>query len=272
MKRLSIIGAGTMGTAFIAGVIQSGILSPADIVVSDHSKQKLSRVRSEFGVTVVAQSSISVRDAETILVAVKPQDIHSALSEIVPSLSQTSLVISIAAGILTSSISKSLMGHQPIVRAMPNLAASVGKSMTGWFANEFVTENQKQFTKTLFKSIGREMSVANELSLNAITAISGSGPAYIFYFIEHFMGAAVALGVSEKDAQELVYTTIEGAMAVLNKTGRNPADLRAAVTSKGGTTERAIAVFEKHGLDKTILEAVSASGNRAWDLSHEPTI
>lgn len=272
MKRLGIIGAGTMGSAFVAGTVQSGILSPDDIVISDHSKQKLKRLRSEFGVTIALQSSESVRDAETVLLAVKPQDMRKTLAEIAASLSSTSLVISIAAGIPTSSISKSLVRHQPIVRAMPNLAASVGKSMTGWYPNEFVTENQKQFAKILFNSIGREMPVSHEISLNAITAISGSGPAYIFYVIEHFMTAAVALGISEKNAQELVYTTIEGALAVLNKSGKNPADLRAAVTSKGGTTERAIAVFEKHGLDKTILEAVSASHNRAWELSHEPTI
>ncbi len=254
-----------MGEAIIKSLLESKICLPADISVSDISESRRLYLKKQYGITVSAKNSQAISGREVVVLAVKPQDINGVLADIKGALKPGQLILSIAAGVKISSIRKAT-GHRNIVRAMPNTPAQIGLGMSGWTATEDVSGEQKRKARKILGAMGKEIYFNKEDDLNIVTAISGSGPAYLYILAESLIGAAVGLGLKQKDAEKLVLQTMLGAAELMNKAGKAPAELRHDVTSKGGTTERAIKVFEENDLAGIVRQAVKAAYQRAKEL------
>lgn len=267
IKKLCIIGYGNMGTAFLAGLLQKQVLSAGCVTVADPHQETLDMLKKEWGVTVTTDNREAVIEADVILLAVKPQQMRGVLREIKNTIQPHALSMSIAAGFTIESITNALeKPDQPIVRVMPNLAATVGKSVSGWIANSHVSDEQKKDTKQLLQAVGTEFIVDTEEMLDVVTAVSGSGPAYYYYFTEAVIEAAKKLGVGEVQAVEIAIETFLGAAELLKQSRKTPAELRAAVTSKGGTTEAAVSFLEKQSFSSLMTEALKTARDRAKQL------
>lgn len=266
-KKLTIIGGGNMGQAFAEGLLRNKVFSPANLMITDVNQDKLQTVQRKWKVEITTNNRQAVDNAETVLLAVKPQQLKNVLTEIKATLNPTTLLVSIAAGFTIDSIQKAINRKtQPIVRVMPNLAAKVGQSVSAWKANRAVNNQQKKIVKEMLAAIGTELEVETEARLDTITAVSGSGPAYFFYFVESLISGAKKLGLSEKEATQLALQTFYGAAELLKKDSRSPSQLRQTVTSKGGTTAAALKVFEEKKFSEIIFQALKAAENRAKEL------
>lgn len=207
-----------------------------------------------------------VRKCSLILLAVKPGISADVLKEIGPALLPDSLLISVVAGLNLHALASHCGPHQPIVRAMPNLPIAVGLGATPLLANQWVSAQQKEVVRQLFQSGGISAWIDNEKDIDSLTALSGSGPAYLFYFLEAFFGAGIAMGLPLALVKPFVLQTITGSVQLAQTADLEPHQLQKKVTSPGGTTAAAIAVFEKHGLDKILVEAIQAAATRAREL------
>jgi pyrroline-5-carboxylate reductase len=254
-----------MGEAMLAAVLEKKLAAPADIAVSDISGDRRDLLKKQYGVAVTADSRAAVTGKDIIVLAVKPQNVPEVLAGLEGHIKSSQLVLSIAAGISVAAISQGL-GHDCIVRAMPNTPAQVGFGVSGWTAAAAVTPLQKEQAQAILAAMGAEIYFNDEAFLDAVTAVSGSGPAYFFLFAECLEDAAVGIGLSRPDAERLVCQTMLGAAQLLVQSGRSPAALRRAVTSKGGTTERAIEVFEDGRFAGLVAAAVKAAYLRAKEL------
>ena len=263
--KIAFIGGGKMGEAIIKSLLKGKICLPAEISVSDVSESRLLYLKDLYGVTVSANNREAINGREVIVLAVKPQNIGEVLADLKSNLKQSQLILSIAAGVKIRSIYKGT-GHRNIVRVMPNTPAQIGLGMSGWTATKEVSVKQKRWAKTILVAMGKEIYFDEEDDLDMVTAISGSGPAYFYLFAESLIDAAVALGMKRNDAEKLVLQTILGAAQLMDKSDKAPAELRRDVTSKGGTTERAIEVFEKSDLAGIVRKAVKAAYQRAKEL------
>jgi pyrroline-5-carboxylate reductase len=263
--KIAFIGGGKMGEAIIKSLLQSKTCLPADISVSDISESRRDYLKEKYGVVMTAKNREAVSGREVIVLAVKPQNINEVLAELKGSLTTDQLILSIAAGIKISSIREGT-GHRNIVRSMPNTPAQIGLGMSGWTATKEVSGEQKRWAKTILGAMGKEIYFDEEDDLDMVTAISGSGPAYLYLFAESLIDAAAGLGMKRNDAEKLVLQTMLGAAQLMDKSDKAPAELRRDVTSKGGTTERAIEVFEKSDLAGIISKAVKAAYQRAKEL------
>lgn len=267
LKSLAIIGYGTMGQAFLQGLLQHHVLLPEQIIVAGPDEQKLARVHQQWGVTVTMDNAQAVATAQRVLLAVKPQQLRQVLTELQSVLSPQTLLISVAAGFSIPSITAAVgNAQQPVVRVMPNLAATVGMSASGWLANQAVTAEHKTWVKRILQAVGTEFSVASEEMLDVVTAVIGSGPAYYYYFTEAIHAAAVQEGMGSAQAAQLVQQTFLGAATLLQQSGKTSEELRKAVTSKGGTTEAALREMELGQLRKTVGHAIRAARRRATQL------
>jgi pyrroline-5-carboxylate reductase len=253
-----------MGEAILAAVLGKKLAAPAGISVSDISESRREYLKKQYGISVTENSREAVGDKDIIILAVKPQNIPDVLADLKGHVKSSQLVLSIAAGISIGTISRGL-GHDKVVRAMPNTPAQIGLGITGWTAAA-VTPGQKEWSRAILDTMGQEIYFDEESSLDMVTAVSGSGPAYLYLFAESMIDAAVSIGLSRQNAEALVSQTVLGAAQLLVKSGKLPAELRRAVTSKGGTTERAIIVFEQGGLAKLVESAVRAAYLRAREL------
>ena len=265
--KITFIGGGNMGEAILAAVLDNKIADKADVSVSDISQPRLDYLNERYGVTVTSENRGAVKGKDIIVLAVKPQTLPEILTELKGSLEANSLVLSIMAGIRIGAIRNGL-GHNRIVRSMPNTPAQIGLGVTGWTATSEVSDEQKGQACRILSVMGKEIYFNREDSLDMVTAVSASGPAYVFLFAECLVDAAVTIGLSPEEAEELVFQTILGSAKLMQQSEKPPAELRRNVTSKGGTTERALQVFENGQFHKLVGEAVKAAYKRAQELGN----
>jgi len=261
---IGLIGGGNMARSLIGGLLRNG-LSPDGLVVSDPNPAIRAALERDFGVVAHADNERLARTAETLILAVKPQTLPTITAQIAAVLAgRSTLVISIAAGISTTALSKWL-GTAIVVRTMPNTPALVSAGMTVLFAPASVHAPERARAETIMKAVGETMWVDEEDLMDAVTAVSGSGPAYFFLVMEALEQAAITAGLKAETARKLVSQTALG--AALMTLARDPATLRLQVTSPGGTTERAIGVLEDAGLRASFAKAISAASARSRELS-----
>jgi pyrroline-5-carboxylate reductase len=266
--KISFIGGGNMGEAIIASLLTKKLAKPSDITVSDVMEPRRDFLKQKYGVAVTDNNKTAVTGKDVIVLAVKPQQMQQALAGIKGTLKPSQLVLSIAAGVTISAISKALE-HNVIVRSMPNTPAQLGLGMTGWTATPEVTPAQKALAQQVLGAMGKEIYFKDEAALNMVTAVSGSGPAYFYLFAEALIDGGVAIGLDRQQAEVLVKQTMLGAARLMESSDKTPAELRRNVTSKGGTTEQAIKVFEESGLARIAGEAVKAACRRSEELGKQ---
>lgn len=265
---IGFIGAGNMAYAIISGLINNDF-SAENIKISDTNESLLSLRKKEFNLEVFTDNSELVRHCDVIVLAVKPQMLSSVCQLLKQALNSNTLIISIAAGVRVHDIDRWLGGDCAIVRTMPNTPALLNQGVTGMFANERVSDAQKELATSILNSVGQSLWVTDEVMLDAVTALSGSGPAYFFLMIESMSKAGVALGLDEKTAQSLSIQTALGASMMASVSGESPRDLRANVTSPNGTTQAAIESFQDQNFDMIVAHAMRAAFDRASQLAAE---
>ncbi len=263
--KLGFIGAGNMAEAICRAVLTGNVYSAAEVVAWDVAEQRRRLFRDDLEVNVAEDNTSVAGESETVILAVKPQQIGQLLDEIRGSVSGEQLVVTIAAGISTTFIESNLARGVPVVRVMPNTALLVGYGMTALSKGRNADEDHLMLTKKIFASAGMTIVVPEE-SMDAVTALSGSGPAYFFYLVEAMVQAGLDLGLSRNDALKLASQTCLGAGNMLLRTQAAPEDLRRRVTSPGGTTEAAIEVLEADGVKKMLTDAVKAAAKRSAQL------
>jgi len=263
--KIAFIGGGNMGEAMVAAVLDKKLAMPDGICVSDVSQTRREYLKKQYDVAVAESNREAVDGKDIVVLAVKPQNLAEVLADLKGSLKPDLLVLSIVAGVKIDNISQGL-GHHRVVRCMPNTPAQVGFGMSAWTATEEVTEEQKGQSRAILGAMGREIFFDSEKYIDMVTAVSGSGPAYVFLLAESLIDAAVNIGLPRKEAEELVSQTILGSAYLMQKSGKPPAELRRNVTSRGGTTERALQVFEEGGFIKLVEDAVKAAYRRAKEL------
>ncbi len=264
--RLGIIGSGNMARAIVANAIRTQTLSPQQVAAYDPSAETLSRFCQDFGVRAAPDLQELARSCDIALLAVKPQDAKAALRAIAPAFeSGEKTLISIAAGLSIAQLAAYFSHPIPIVRVMPNTPIQIGMGTGVLTCNRETEASVRQFAEQLFASGGHIHVVADESGFDAVTAVSGSGPAYLFLFMEALEAAATRLGLEPPLAKQLVEETIAGAAGLAK--GKDLKTLRGAVTSKGGTTEAALAHFESNGFRQLVFEALEAAKLRSAELS-----
>jgi pyrroline-5-carboxylate reductase len=259
------IGGGNMGEALVKSLIAKKICLPADITVSDISQPRRDYLKHTYAVKTETSNLKAVKAADVIVLAIKPQDIVKAATELKGKLTDKQLVISIAAGVTLETLTESL-GHSRVVRSMPNMPAQIGKGMTVWMHSENVNQSQKKLAQTLLGAMGEEIMVTNEKYIDMATAISGSGPAYIFLILETLTDAGVHIGLTRALAEKLAVETTIGSAMTVKELKKHPAELRNMVTSPGGTTAEGLLQLESGGLRSMILKAVIAAYEKSKKL------
>lgn len=261
---IAIIGGGMLGETVLAGLIRSGT-SAADIVVAEKRPERAEELRARHGVRVLPVAD-AVAESDTVLLVVKPQDMAATLDDVATSLRPGAVVISLAAGITTDFVQQRLPDGAVVVRVMPNTPAQVGLGMAAVSGGAHAGEEHVVRAESLMASVGRVVRVPENLQ-DAVTAVSGSGPAYLFYVVEALVQAGIELGLPADTAHELVVQTMLGASTMLRETGGDPATLRAQVTSPGGTTAAAIGVLGDRGVPASFIAALVAARDRSRELA-----
>ncbi|SMN11102.1 Pyrroline-5-carboxylate reductase [uncultured Candidatus Thioglobus sp.] len=267
-NKIGFIGAGNMAYALISGLIDSGF-STQNIKLSDIDTSLLSQRKSELGLEVFTNNSQLSEQCDVIVLAVKPQILSVVCKEIQAHLNHKPLIISIAAGIKSVDINRWLGGNASIVRTMPNTPVLLGKGATGLFANNAVNDEQKDSAEAILGAASYCVWVKDEPMLDAVTALSGSGPAYFFLMIESMTNAGVDLGLERKIAEKLSIQTALGASTMAEKSSDSVRELRTKVTSKGGTTQAAIASFQEQNFEGIVADAMHAAFKRAKEMGFE---
>jgi pyrroline-5-carboxylate reductase len=265
--KIGFIGGGNMASALISGLVKV-LDSATQIHVVDLNLTGLEQLRERFGVSTSLQMDEALRDLDVIVFAVKPQSMREVMTQFAPFLSQQ-LLLSVAAGIRASDISRWLNGYPKIARAMPNTPAMLGLGMSGLFALDGLSADERQQTTNIMQAVGKTVWVQDESMIDAVTAVSGSGPAYVFYFIEALQEAAVSLGFSPEDANTLALQTFRGAAELATTSTEAVHVLRERVTSKGGTTYAALCSFDESQIKAAIAQGVKAAAARGKQLGDE---
>ena len=266
---ISFIGAGNMASAIIGGMLDSGFKA-ANIWVSAPDDNHLQSIRKQFGVSVTTDNRYCAEQADMVVLAVKPQVMASVCSDIAPVVQNTRpLMVSIAAGLEASTLDEWLGGGLPLVRVMPNTPSLVGKGAAGLYANDQVKEKQKTMVESVFNSIGSALWVEDESLLHAVTALSGSGPAYFFLMLEALEEAATDAGIAGETARALAIQTMAGAAEMAGRSEHDPGQLKRNVMSPGGTTEQAIQTFEEGGMRDLVKKAYSDAYKHSGEMAKE---
>ncbi len=265
-SKVVFIGAGNMAEAIVSGMVAAQFCDPEKIIMTDVRPERLADLAKEYGVSTSTDNSV-VKNAEIMLLAVKPQVMTDVLAGIAPMLRKETLVISIAAGIPTSKIEALLGGERRVVRVMPNTPALVGQGASALAAGANADEADLEVAEAILGCVGLTVRV-NENDIDAVTALSGSGPAYVFYLLEGMLAAADKMGLDKNTARKLALKTVEGAARLMEDSGEAADVLRAKVTSKGGTTEAAIRSLEQSGVKDAIVQALLAAQKRSVELSN----
>lgn len=262
------MGSGKMGEILARGIVRAGLVPAGSIYLTDIDARRVQDLVERYGFASKPSNAEAVEVAPTVVLAVKPQDVGSVLDEIAPGIGAEHLIISIAAGITTGFIDDRLPSGPAVVRAMPNAASGVGEGITAICAGANAREEHLDVAQRLLGGVGKVLRVA-ERYIDAVTAVSGSGPAYFALFAEAMVDAGVTVGLSRAVASELVVQTMTGTAAMMSKGGMRPADVREAVTSPAGTTSMALAELERAGVRAAVLNAVQAALDRSRALSGE---
>jgi pyrroline-5-carboxylate reductase len=268
--QIAILGTGSMGKAILSGLLTAGT-SPSNIRVTTKSKASAEAISSSLRVQATAletdstANSSTAKDAELVILAVKPVMILETLKDVAAVLKPNCLVVSVAAGITTAAMEQQLSGNAAVVRAMPNTPSVVGLGVTGISKGSNVSDDQLDLAMKLFSSVGKVL-VVDESKIDALSTISGSGPAYVFYFAEKLIAAAKSLGFSDQEASMMVKDTFLGSATLLATSPSSPEELRQQVTSPNGTTMQATGRFDAADLEKVFIEATQAALARAKEL------
>ena len=269
-KQIAILGTGSMGKAILAGLLQSGT-KPTNIRVTTKTQTSAESIFSTHGVQAIslekdaAANAAALKDAELVILAVKPNLILETLKQVATELKPGSLVVSVAAGITTEAMEEVLGGQVAVVRAMPNTPSVLGLGVTGISAGSNVSKDQLELAVKAFSSVGKVL-VVDESKIDALSTISGSGPAYVFYFAEKLITAAKSLGFSDQEASMMVKETFLGSATLLATSTSSPEELRQQVTSPNGTTMQATGRFDAADLERVFIEATEAALARAKEL------
>ncbi|MBD2869710.1 pyrroline-5-carboxylate reductase [Paenibacillus arenilitoris] len=267
--QLCFYGAGSMAEAIVRGLINEKLVEPGRIsMLNKQNRDRLAELHDRYGVQTVVQGSSNeayLREADIIFLAMKPKDAAAALSSIKPYLSPKQLIVSVIAGLSINSIERLLGREAAIVRTMPNTSSTIGLGATGISYSESVTPQQRLLTEAIMGSVGIN-AVVDESLQEAVTGVSGSGPAYVYYFMEAMLEAASQLGLTRESAKELVVQTVLGAAEMVRTTGEEPAELRRKVTSPNGTTQAALEVMDEGLFAETVVKAARRSAERAGEL------
>lgn len=265
-KKLSILGSGNMGEALISGLVSSGSARSENITCTDVREDRLEELHSRFGVRTTQNNPEAVAAAEVIIYAVKPQLMAEVLKETADQLDMSKVIISIAAGVPLRAIESLLNKKLRLIRVMPNIAASVKESATAVAAGKHAGKEDIELAMAIFNSVGKSVFLRENYLMDAITGLSGSGPAYIFIIVDALADAGVKMGISRNDAQYLAAQTVLGAAKMLMETREHPGQLKDRVTSPGGTAIAGIHTLEKGGLRTTLINAVEAATHRSKEL------
>lgn len=265
---IAIVGSGVMSEAMIAGLLRNGSITPAQIVASHPRAERRAALERDYAIRTEAANSDAAAEADVIVLGIKPQMLTRVGRDLRPVLRPGQLVLSILAGGTTTALANAL-GHRQIVRSMPNTPARLGKGVTVWYATPEVTETQREQAATLLRSLGAELMVDDERFVSMATAVSGTGPTYVFLVMEALIDAAVHLGFPRHVAHDLVIETLEGSTLFAKSSGLHPAELRNMVTSPGGTSAAALHELESGRLRTVLSEAVWAAYRRTEELGHQ---
>ena len=264
-KSIAFLGAGNMAEALVKGLLRAHVAEPQEIICSDRRVERGPELTQRYGVRCTRSNREAVEQSEIIVLSVKPQVMNKLLDEISPVLNDRKLVISIAAGVPIAAIERKVGHGVRIVRTMPNTPALVGAGATALSAGEHATAEDVKQARALFDAIGKSVEVDEPL-LDAVTGLSGSGPAYIFLVIEALSDAGVKVGLPRAQAQELAAQTVLGSAKLLIETGEHPGRLKDQVTSPGGTAIAGLHTLEAGGLRTTLMDAVEAATRRSKEL------
>lgn len=265
---LTFVGAGNMAEALVRGIIHAKLLPPQRIRVTDRDRRRLDHFQATFGVEEFESNVEGIRGAQVVVVAVKPHVVADVLQEIKAGLAPGTLVISIAAGVTTSRLEKYLPAGTRVVRVMPNMPAMALAGVSVYCLGTCASEDDARLVESLFQSVGVVVRL-DEKHLDAVTALSGSGPAYVFYLAEFMMQAGHEMGLDPQTAKTLTLGTIRGAARLMEETGPEPDELRQKVTSRGGTTAAAMEVLESGRVREKFIQAIRAAQKRSRELSEE---
>ena len=268
--KIAFIGGGNMAAALIAGLANK-LTAGANIHVADPNADALARLHQQYGVTTAGAIDALVSGADVIVLAVKPQSMREVTAQLLPFVNKLKqpLIVSIAAGIRSADLSRWLGGYGAIVRCMPNTPALIGMGVTGMAAMAGGSEQQKSIADEILRAVGATVWLDHEDKIDAVTAVSGSGPAYVFYFIEAMQQAAAELGLSEEQGKQLALATFNGAAQLATRSVEPVSLLRERVTSKGGTTYAALTSMESSGVKASIVTALKAAAARGKELGDE---
>jgi len=266
MNTIAFIGGGNMASAIIGGLLKSG-RSPSDILVLEPNADQRGVLQRDLGIITLEAPGSVLQRADIVVWAIKPQNFKTAAEASLPHIDKA-LQFSVMAGIRSDAIAKAL-GTERVVRSMPNTPALIGQGIAGLYAREAVTAVEKREAERLLASTGRTLWVDREADLDAVTALSGSGPAYVFYFVEAMVQAGLEMGLSAEQGKQLALATFSGAAALAQASPDSPSVLRERVTSKGGTTYAALTSMDASGMQASFVKALKAAQRRAGELGDE---
>jgi pyrroline-5-carboxylate reductase len=267
-RTIATVGSGVMAEAMIAGLLRGELVSPSQIIASHPRSERRDHLRAEYGIRVVADNQSAIESADVILLGIKPQMLGRVGREIGPALHRGQLVLSVLAGATTAALIATL-GHDQVIRAMPNTPARLGKGVTVWYATPATTDDQRVQAGALLGALGTQIEVDDEKMVAMATAVSGTGPTYVFLVMEALIDAAVHLGFPRHVAHDLVVETLEGSALFAKQSAMHPAELRNMVTSPGGTSAAALHELESGRLRTVLSEAVWAAFRRTVEIGEQ---
>ncbi|MQF99150.1 MAG: pyrroline-5-carboxylate reductase [SAR202 cluster bacterium] len=266
--KISFIGGGNMAEAIISSIIANGLIDPKNVLVSEPVSMRREHLSAAYNISSYSDTKALLLDINeskepnVIVIAVKPQQLYQVTRELNSIVSEDHAILSIVAGVSIDTLTQSL-GHNAIIRVMPNTPAQIGKGMSVWAVSESISDLYVDIAREIFQALGLEILVDDEKYIDMATALSASGPAYVFMFLEAMIDAGVYIGLSRDISSKLAIQTVLGSIELVAQTDKQPSDLRAMVTSPGGTTAEAILVLEEEGFRSAILNAVIAAYNKA---------
>ena len=263
--KITFIGGGNMGEAILSAVLDKEISTPDTIAVSDVNEERRQYLRNSYRIMAAGSNRQAAEKGEVVVLAIKPQNLDEAMANLKDQLKPEQLVLSIIAGARINTLREGL-NHECLVRAMPNTPAQIGRGITMWTATSGVSEMQKGWAGSILSAMGQEIYVEDEKYIDMATAISGSGPAYVFLFMESLVDAAIGIGLSSDVARELVMATVLGSGQFALRSGKSLKELREMVTSPGGTTAEALLKLESKEFSGFIKQAVNAAYDKAKSL------
>ena len=262
---ISFVGGGKMGEAIVSGILEAGVAAGRDVRIAEPVEARRDYLSKKLGVEVRPAAADVLDGADLVVLAVQPKDLAAVMRDVGPGLTDGQVVVSIVAGAVMDTLLDGL-GHDAVIRVMPNTPAQIGAGMTVWTASSAVPEAQIEATRRILQTLGEELYVADERLVDMATALSASGPAYVFLFIEALIDAGVYLGMPRDMARKLTLQTVAGSTRLVDETGLHPAQLKDMVTSPGGTTIEALRTFERGRFRATVIDAVKAAYEKSQAL------